>query len=144
LTIPQHHQERWTLYHISQVRVKVRAKGCILTAARSFHQLYDMTLTLTEILRILSLTGLFAIITTMPPDIFRQIIIDPLQDQYVQEQHAQKEVLTNWKTCKKKKIRTNEGGYVYFYPIRKIADIPLRVTKRYEERGVQDPERGGW
>ena len=167
-----------------------------------------------ESLRILKIGGLFAIITTMSPSIFRAVVIDPLGDPHADADgdrnvriffflhvfqsvstfrtflspsasasacgspsgsiitarkiegdivviiaksppifrilrdsltYAEadgdrnvRNVLTDWKTCKKKKIRTNEGGYVYFYPIRKTSHFLGGKLNKVDERG----ERG--
>ena len=90
-----------------------------------------------ESLRILRVGGVFAVITTMPPSIFRTIVIDPLDDG---DQNVPN-VLTDWKTCKKKKIRTNEGGNVYFYPVRKTSSISGAKGKKMTERGERETDR---
>ena len=84
----------------------------------------DAVLYIIEMWRILPIGGLFAVITTMPPAVFRAIAIDPLTDNNV----------TDWKECKKKKIRTNEGGHVYFYPLRKTANLPLDIATKIKRK----------
>ena len=84
----------------------------------------DAVLYIIEMWRILPIGGLFAVITTMPPAVFRAIALDPLTDNNV----------TDWKECKKKKIRTNEGGHVYFYPLRKTANLPLDVATKIKRK----------
>ena len=94
----------------------------------------DVSAYVRETLRILRVGGVFAVITTMPPSIFRTIVIDPLGDGNKNAPN----VLTDWKICKKKKIRTNEGGYVYFYPIRKTSNIVCGQGNKMSERGESD------
>ena len=78
----------------------------------------------------------------MSPSIFRAVVIDPLGDPHADADadgdRNVRNVLTDWKTCKKKKIRTNEGGYVYFYPIRKTSHFLGGKLNKVDERG----ERG--
>ena len=74
----------------------------------------------------------------MTPTVFRAIAIDPLHALNVQN------LLTDWKKCKKKKIRTNEGGYVYFYPIRKTFDFDygkLKINRNSKNTNMA-PDRG--
>jgi hypothetical protein len=79
---------------------------------------------ISEVFRILNRAGLFAVITTMPPKVFRAIAIDPIHEvRGVNETENAQPELTNWRNCVKKKIRTNEGGYVYFYIIQKTMDF---------------------
>jgi hypothetical protein len=79
---------------------------------------------ISEVFRILKRAGLFAVITTMPPKVFRAIAIDPIHEmQGVNETENTQPERTNWRNCVKKKIRTNEGGYVYFYTIQKMMDF---------------------
>ena len=123
-----------------------------------------------ETFRLLHTHGIFIVITTMPPAVFRAVAIDTLEAEITQqtEQKEQKEqkdgknqfiingknknnsekikeenersLLTDWKTCKKKKIRTNEGGYVYFYPIRKVSDYPAHLVNIKQKNSAK---RGG-
>ena len=82
-----------------------------------------------EVFRALEKGGLFAVITAMPPTVFRTIAVDPLHAQ-AQGRNGSKNVqtvLTNWKNCIKKKIRTNEGGIVYFYIIQKMTDFDEEI-----------------
>jgi hypothetical protein len=67
----------------------------------------------------------------MPPDIFKTVIIEQLVPKIPEYVHL---VLTNWSKCKKKKIRTNDGGYVYFYPIEKIENIPVSLYKYHQNK----------
>jgi hypothetical protein len=79
---------------------------------------------ISEMFRALKKAGLFAVITTMPPKIFRAIVVDPIHEmQGVNGTENVQPVLTNWRNCVKKKIRNCEGGYVYFYVIQKMMDF---------------------
>ena len=118
---------------------------------------------ISETFRVLKLYGVFAVITAMPPSVFRTIAIDPLNAQYsttlIDDKNIQKEVpdivmsdkensktvLTDWKSSKKKKIRTREGEYVFLYIIRKminieefskIEDSSLRLKTSEPDKGV--------
>ena len=84
---------------------------------------------ISEVFRVLKKDGLFAVITNMPPKIYRAIAVDPLHDiQGVNGTENSELSLTNWKNCVKKKILTGEGGYVYFYIIQKMTDFNELIT----------------
>jgi hypothetical protein len=65
----------------------------------------------------------------MPPKIFRSIAVDRIGGVSV----------SDWATCPKKKIRTKEGGDVYFYAVRKTAQA---VYEKKRPGEVQPTEKG--
>ena len=112
---------------------------------------------ISETFRVLKLYGVFAVITAMPPSVFRTIAINPLHAQYssalIDDQNIQKimsdkenskSVITDWKSCKKKKIRTREGEYVYFYIIRKMANIDhfSKIEDSNSRLKTSEPDKG--
>jgi hypothetical protein len=95
----------------------------------------DAAAYVSEMWRILIPSGLFAVITTMPPKIFRSIAIDPIGGAAV----------SNWSTCAKKKIRTNEGGVVYLYMVRKTAPSQwIRPTAIFTETTAERGKGNGY
>ena len=94
----------------------------------------DALLYMIETWRVLPVGGLFAVVTTMPPAVFRAIALDPLPGGAAAS--------TDWRDCKKKKIRTNEGGFVYFYPLRKTANLPRDAAARVRRASGGPPGSG--
>ena len=78
---------------------------------------------MTEMCRILKLNGSLIIVTTMPPNIFEQIAINPL--------FSNGRISINWKqghSCHN--LKTAVGGDVFCFAIRKLA--PTHRTDRKE------------
>ena len=112
---------------------------------------------ISETFRVLELHGVFAIITAMPPSVFRTIAIDPLETQYstplidgknipdgMSDKEGPESSITDWKNCKKKKIRTREGEYVYFYIIRKMRNIDqfVKIKDSSSRLKTSEPDKG--
>ena len=78
---------------------------------------------MSEVWRVLKTKGIFIVITTMPPDIFKSIAIDPINSSH---QELSKGSSTDW-GCGSKSIQlqTKEGGVVYYYCVTKLYDVDV-------------------
>jgi SAM-dependent methyltransferase len=81
----------------------------------------DATRYIQEMWRVLSTGGLFVLITTMPPNVLQSIAIDPLLSCGDSGTRP-----VNWDAghvCHQ--LQTPEGGDVYYYCLRKMADLSV-------------------
>lgn len=102
-----------------------------------------------EVWRILKINGLLVLISTMPPDILEPLAIAPLSEATAKKAGN---AVSNWKAgCRVQPITTAEGGTVYYYTIKKLANT-ARVTsfrptttsdKPSQKSGVVDTARSG-
>lgn len=86
----------------------------------------DAAAYMSEMWRVLSLNGLFIAVTTMPPDIFYTIAVSPLDPSCHnwEEGSSKKGGGKSQGTCcaRQEKIKTNEGGEIYYYCLTKLAE----------------------
>jgi hypothetical protein len=96
----------------------------------------DATQYVREMWRVLVIGGLFVLITTMPPKILQSIAIDPLLSGGSSGTRP-----VNWESghvCHQ--LQTPEGGDVYYYCLRKMADLATNSTANYSSNVGGDKE----
>lgn len=87
------------------------------SASKSEVELDNAAQYVREMWRVLTSGGLFVFITTMPPDVFEPIAIVPLT------QGASGSEVVNWNDGHTSyKLKTPEGGDVYYYCLKKLGN----------------------
>lgn len=97
-----------------------------------------------EMWRVLSLGGAFVAVTTMPPEVFEALAVAALDQtggggggdgggdsggEAPADGRRFTHECTDWRTCKKEKLKTPEGGDVWVYVLHKTGQALVEYSK---------------